>query len=62
VQGILKTALGWAGSTVWDALAQVLNGLDKLLLQAPDIHRHYAAFVSSIVKPAAAVVSPRPER
>jgi len=40
-------------STVWEALAQVLTALDKLLIQAPEIRKRFGHFASSLVKPAA---------
>ncbi len=48
-------------STVWEALAQVLVALDKVLLQAPEIRAKFHQFASSLVKPAAQKVgwSPR---
>jgi hypothetical protein len=50
-------------STVWKALEQVLVGLDKLLITVPAIHKHFAAFASKLVKPAAQKVGwdPRPD-
>jgi len=47
-------------STVWEALAQVLTALDKLLIQAPEIRKRFGQFASSLVKPAALKVGWNP--